>query len=203
VQTPKSLSRAPLSADVLLLNSEELSTERDALVQVYRCVFTLPPYDESETDAQQFGQSLAKFAQYTGFRCVVARDRTTAGIVGLALGWTSAPGRWWRDILEKDLDRQTAQEWLSDCFEFAELAVIPDFQGRGIGGRLHDCLLADLPHRTSILTTLQEESAALRLYRRRGWVVLRSGYFYSDSTRPSVLMGNDLRQRHTMVPSAA
>lgn len=84
--------------------------------------------------------------------------------------------------------------WLTDCFEFAEIAVDPKAQGQGIGGRLHDCLLADLSHRTAILSTSQEGTAALRLFRKRGWKTPRSDDVYPDGGRPCLLMGYVIKE---------
>jgi GNAT superfamily N-acetyltransferase len=140
---------------------------------VYRAAFALPPHDETEDDVLRFRDQIFRHALRTGFRCVVARDNHTASIVGFAYGYESAPGQWWHDIVAAALGPQTAEEWLTDCFEFVEVAVTPSAQGRGIGGQLHDQLLTGLQHRTAILSTLQEETSALRLYCKRGWVALR------------------------------
>jgi GNAT superfamily N-acetyltransferase len=58
------------------------------------------------------------------------------------------------------------------AIELAELAVLRDHRGRGVGGALHDALLAGLPHRGALLSTHREETAARRLYLGRGWRVL-------------------------------
>ena len=82
--------------------------------------------------------------------------------------------------------------WLEGAFELAELAVRPPLQGRGIGGRLHDHLLADRPHRTAVLSTLQEETRALHLYRSRGWRTLLEHFSFSGVGRVYRIMGLDL-----------
>lgn len=54
--------------------------------------------------------------------------------------------------------------------EFVELAVLPSHQGRGIGGQLHDTLLAGLPHQRALLATADDATtAAVHLYTKRGW----------------------------------
>ena len=63
-------------------------------------------------------------------------------------------------------------QYLSDYFEFAELAVLPEWQRQGLGGRLHDTLLAGLRQHSACLATADLETNARRLYRSRGWVTL-------------------------------
>jgi len=84
--------------------------------------------------------------------------------------------------------------WLMDCFAFAELAVIPSARGQGLGGQLHDALLRGLPYRTAMLSTLSAETPALRLYRRRGWVMLLDDFVFPGGTHPYAVMGLDLEK---------
>jgi ribosomal protein S18 acetylase RimI-like enzyme len=84
------------------------------------------------------------------------------------------------------------KRWLSDYFEFVELAVHPDVQGQGTGGQLHDRLLAGLPHATAALSTRQAETRALALYRRRGWVTLLENFHFPGNLDRWLIMGKDL-----------
>lgn len=63
---------------------------------------------------------------------------------------------------------------MSNCFEFVELAVDTSFKRRGFGSTLHDFLLENVDHHTSILTTGTENSSAVNLYRKKGWKVIKS-----------------------------
>ncbi len=55
-------------------------------------------------------------------------------------------------------------------FEFVELAALLDVRGQGVGGRLHDALLTDLPHHRALLGAEDDPSTpAVRLYTKRGW----------------------------------
>lgn len=68
---------------------------------------------------------------------------------------------------------QGVDEWVGGHFEFVELAVMPDARGCGIGRRLHDALLADLPHERALLSTsARSDDPAVRLYSSNGWVTL-------------------------------
>jgi ribosomal protein S18 acetylase RimI-like enzyme len=179
--------------EVVPLGAAELSAHKHALLNVYAAAFAAPPYNEGQIELSRFAEALPRHAQREGFRCFIAREATTGQIVGFAYGYASQPGQWWHDTIAQALSREQAQEWLSDGFEFIELAVTPVFQGYGIGGRLHDALVADLPYRTALLSTYQGDTNAMQLYRKRGWVVLLEDFVYpSDdptSDKPFVIMG--------------
>jgi hypothetical protein len=44
----------------------------------------------------------------------------------------------------------------------------------------------------AVLSTLQADTAAMRLYRRKGWQVLVSDFYFPGSTRPSAILGLNL-----------
>ncbi|HEY1369417.1 MAG TPA: GNAT family N-acetyltransferase [Gaiellaceae bacterium] len=102
-----------------------------------------------------------------GFRMLgaFADDR----LAGFAYGYHGAPGQWWYERVAAALDRNGRTRWLGDgYFELVELAVDPEFQRRGIGGRLHDTLLE--PERgPALLSTQVDNGPARRLYFGRGW----------------------------------
>jgi GNAT superfamily N-acetyltransferase len=113
-------------------------------------------------------------------------------LVGFAYGYACIPERWWHQQVRPGLPEQIAETWLKDSFNFVEIAVDPHFQGQGIGGRLHDGLLAGLPYARAVLSTLQAETTAHHLYRQRGWVVLREDFFFSGVDRRYQIMGLEL-----------
>ena len=141
----------------------------------------------------QFAETLPSHAKRKGFRCVVARETTTGQIIGFAYGYACQPGQWWHDTVANAMGKERAAEWLSDCFEFVELAVMPIMQGYGIGGRLHDALMAGVLYRTAMLSTYQGDTSAMQLYRKRGWTPLIEDFVYpsDDPTgdKPFVIMG--------------
>jgi len=158
------------------------------VVDVYREAFGESPYFEGETEVSRFADEvLPRHAVREGFRCVVARDG--GGVVGFAYGYTSAAGQWWHDWVASLLDAAAVDEWMADAFELVELAVRPAVQGTGIGGRLHDAVLMGLAHRTALLSTVDDDTPARRLYRRRGWVPLRAGLRPSPAGPPVLFMG--------------
>ncbi len=102
-----------------------------------------------------------------GFRLVTSS--TSERLVGFGWGYTGQPGQFWSDFVVEQLGAAVA-DWVGGHFEFVELAVLPDWRGCGVGGRLHDALLAGLPHRQALLGTEDDPSSpAVRLYTSRGW----------------------------------
>jgi len=171
----------------------DLPARVDELAAVYAEAFSHPPYSKDRlASAIQIRETLGQQRERPGFRLRAAVDG--GRIVGLAYGYSSVPGQWWHDLVAGGLGHEETRRWLSDCFELVELAVLPSFQGRRLGSRLHDSLLAGVSHRTAALSTRQEETRARRLYRRRGWVDLLRDFNFQAQSPPYVIMGLDLKR---------
>jgi ribosomal protein S18 acetylase RimI-like enzyme len=139
------------------------------LVEVYSAAFGEPPYNEPPAAGERFADSLRVHSRRRGFAMRVAED-SGGEVVGFAYGYRAAPGQWWHDRVAGSLDPRAAARWLTGAFELVELAVRPDDQRRGLGGALHDALIDSAPdHSTAVLSTLDADTPARRLYRRRGW----------------------------------
>jgi ribosomal protein S18 acetylase RimI-like enzyme len=181
-----------IPAEILFLTAEEARGAVRALQDVYVATFTRPPYNETASEAGRFAAMLGQHAGREGFCCYVARQENSGRIVGMAYGYTCRPGQWWRDQVARCLTADAAARWLDDAFELAELAVVPSAQGEGLGSRLHDALLTSLDQRTAVLSTLQAETVAMQLYRKRGWLALCSSFTFPNSSRRYVIMGRRL-----------
>lgn len=175
--------------EILSLKPADVSRLVDDLVDVYRQAFRGPPYSKGENIVRQFQSTLPRHTERDGFRCVAAARAGRREFLGFGYGYTSRSGQWWHDQVMRKLDTETAGKWLGNAFEIVELAVRPALQGRGIGGCLHDALLEGLEQRTAVLSTLDADTRGFRLYRSRGWVVLRSGFYFSGVTAPYLIMG--------------
>lgn len=168
------------------------ATLRDAVVRVYERAWRDMPFPFAPTQARDFSKSFERHVLREDFRLRIARDEDGAAL-GFAYGYTSRRGiGWWRDAIEDAMDAATARRWLDDCFEFVELAVVPEARGLGIGGRLHDALLENLSHRTAILSTQHANDVALALYRGRGWDIVIDGFRFAHRHDAYVIMGLDL-----------
>ena len=163
----------------------------EQVLRVYAAAMMPAPYSKSLADIQMFAGIFERHREREGFRMIVAwRDRD---IVGYTYGYTSVPGGWWRDQVADALGAVEAQRWLGDAFEFAELAVTPAFQRQGIGSALHDALLDGIGCRTSVLSTLKEDTSGSRLYARKGWHTLLPEFWFTGTALPYRVMGIQLR----------
>lgn len=168
---------------------EKALQSQSAVLSVYREAFAGPPYFETEQAVQRFAASWPTKVACPGFRFVGAFD-PHAGMVGMALGWKADSNGKWAELVRTALGEE-AEAWLADCFQFAELAVKPDARGLGLGQILTAALFRAVTERTALLLTLDEKTAARKLYDRDGWQVLAPSIPRGD--RNFLLMGKRLR----------
>jgi ribosomal protein S18 acetylase RimI-like enzyme len=115
--------------------------------------------------------------QREAYRLVVAFDVDRP--VGFCWGYVGQRGQFWPDRVLDHLGK-IAEHWAGNHVEFVELAVSRAARRRGVGGRLHDALVAALPNRHALLgTSSNPDDPAVRLYRSRGWA--RLGLLESDA----------------------
>jgi GNAT superfamily N-acetyltransferase len=184
-----------VAVEIVQLSARELLAVQSRIVGIYAAAFAEPPYLRGEGEARQFGDTLGRHAQRRDFRSFVALDRADGRLLGFVYGYTSEAGQWWHDIVAGAMTREQVGRWLTDAYEFVELAVLPEEQKHGFGGRLHDAVLEGLPHRVSVLSTLQTETDALHLYYKRGWVDLVQNLVFPAGGQPYRIMGIDLAAR--------
>jgi len=180
-------------ATIELLEPAAALAIRPEVVRVYRAAFAAPPYGKTAAAAERFAGTFGRHAARAGFRLAAAR--AGSHLAGFGYGYGSGPGQWWRDTVAAALGPALVARWLDGAFELVELAVLPADQGRGLGAALHDGLLAGLPQRTAVLSTIAVETAGLRLYRQRGWQVLHPGLRFPGVAEPYMIMGLDLAGR--------
>jgi len=127
------------------------------------------PRDSSRV--RSFADTIRRHTGYGGFRAFGALN-VRGRLVGFSYGYSSQPGLWWREQISEPLTPDERDFWLRDAFEFAELHVHPTAQGRGLGSRLHDALIAAHPHATALLSVMHRSAVARHLYASRGWETL-------------------------------
>jgi len=186
-----------MAIQLRFLSAQQLEdkTLQRQLGEVYQAAFNIKKKREG---AEKLIEMLEMHQPREGLRCVIAQDDVDQRIVGFAYGYTSRPGYWWFDTVSRSLSRHAIEIWFKDAFEIVELAVHPEWQGQGIGGRVHDALLDDLPpdtYSTALLSTDTGETNAMHLYRKRGWVPLLEDFLFPGAPRPMVIMGLDLEAR--------
>jgi ribosomal protein S18 acetylase RimI-like enzyme len=123
-------------------------------------------------------------------------------VVGFTYGFHGVPGQWWHDMVAGALAVMPAPYgsdappgWLADSFEVAELHVLPQYQGAGIGRALLLRLVSGRRESTAVLSTQDAETRARRLYRDLGFTDLLTGFRFSGGEPPYAVMGARLPLR--------
>jgi GNAT superfamily N-acetyltransferase len=164
----------------------------------YLAAFARAPYRETEADREAFVDRVRRYSGRDGFRLVLARSGDAA--VGVGLGVVAHAGDWWRDRVAEECRPEDVDRWLGDaCLEFVHLAVRPEHEGAGIGGAIHDAVLAGAPAPTAVLTVDRRAERARRLYDSRGWEVLQEGVTVGEG-EDLVLMGRLLQSQSKSNP---
>ena len=114
-----------------------------------------------------------KRAKYPGHEGHLAVEQGT--VIGYIYGYTSLKGQYYHDLLARHLLPET--DWIRDAMELVELGVAPEHRGKGIAGKLMDTLLEGRREEKALLTVRKENTGAIRLYERKGWVVVKKGFF--------------------------
>jgi GNAT superfamily N-acetyltransferase len=136
-----------------------------------------------------FAGTISRHAVYGGFRAFGAFNPDRR-LVGFSYGYTSVPGRWWRETVARPLTIEQRDYWLTDAFELAELHVHPSAQGFKVGSQLHDLLLERLAHQTALLSVMYRSQRARQLYFSRGWQTLVDELrFPTEPRTPFSLLG--------------
>jgi len=143
---------------------------------------------------------MAGHAGNPGFRALAVTDDGTGETVGFGYGFHGAAGQWWHDTVSRALAArsgdQVAAAWLGDSFEVAELHVVPDHQGHGVGAGVLLRLTAGRAERTALLSTRDADTPARRLYRGTGFTDLLTAFrFFPGGDPPYAVMGAELPLR--------
>lgn len=184
-----------MTVTLTALDPAQIAALHPRIVEIYDAAFTRPPYNKPAEEIRAFADALLSQTSREGYRFVAAFDDDDRQMAGFAYGYATAAGRWWLEHVNPAMPEETARAWLDGSYSFVELAVDPSCQGKGVGGLLHEALLDGLPYERAVLSTLQAETVASRLYRSRGWVVLLEDFFFPGIPRRYQIMGLDLAHR--------
>jgi ribosomal protein S18 acetylase RimI-like enzyme len=144
------------------------------------------------TPTERFDEILPRHTGRTGFRFLAART-DDGSLAGFAYGYEGGSGEWWHDRVAAAMTAEQRKAWLAPGhFEFVELQVAPELEGRGIGCRLHDALLARAAGPTAVLSTQRSNERALGFYGRRGWETVIEEIDFGEGYSPFVVLGKRL-----------
>ncbi|MFG3494539.1 GNAT family N-acetyltransferase [Streptomyces sp. NPDC047928] len=113
----------------------------------------------------------------------------TGRLVGFVYGMPNDRTHWWSTVVQPYLVRGGHDSWLDDSFVITELHVHPDHQGRGIGRELITTITDTADEPRSILSAIDTESPARKLYRKLGYVDLARQVHFPSASRPYAVMG--------------
>jgi ribosomal protein S18 acetylase RimI-like enzyme len=151
---------------------------------------------------------MERHAGYSAFRAIAAVSGPWDGqagadepgsLIGFAYGFHGEGGQWWHDLVSqavaRAMGRQAAEDWLADSFEIAEVHVLPAHQGQGTGLAMMRRLTAGRPERAAVLSTMDADTRARRLYRGLGFSDLLAGFAFAGTDEPYAIMGAPLPLR--------
>ncbi|MDN3294180.1 GNAT family N-acetyltransferase [Streptomyces ficellus] len=121
---------------------------------------------------------------------------TPAGrLVGFVYGMPNDRAHWWSTVVEPYLRGTGNDDWLDDSFVITELHVHPEYQGRGIGRELITRITDPVEQPRSILSAIDVESPARKLYRSLGYQDLARQVHFPSAMKPYAVMGAPLPLR--------
>ncbi|MFD4989393.1 GNAT family N-acetyltransferase [Streptomyces sp. NPDC058374] len=116
----------------------------------------------------------------------------TGRLAGFVYGMPNNRGHWWSTVVESHLRAQGNDDWLDGSFVITELHVHPTYQGRGAGRGLITALTDTCGLPRSILSAIDTDSPARRLYRSLGYTDLARQVLFPSAPRPYAVMGAPL-----------
>lgn len=180
------------------LSATEFAAHLDTLTGIYAAAMNQPALQLAGRRSV-----MERHACYAGLRVVAALTppgRHGGAIAGFAYGFHGARGQWWHDLVRDTIATKrgpdVADEWLADSFEIAEVHVRPEYQGRGTGRAMMLRLTAGQPEPTAVLSTMDADTRAHRLYRWLGFADLLGGFAFPGADMPYVIMAAKLPLRH-------
>lgn len=108
-----------------------------------------------------------RHAAREGFRLTVAFDDDS--LVGFSWGYVGERGQYFSHLVSRALPVDVVDTWVGGHFELVELAVDPDYRGRGLGRLLHDQVLDGIRQPCLLSTTDDPDDPAVQLYLQSGW----------------------------------
>jgi Acetyltransferases len=128
--------------------------------------------------------------RHAGYPGVIALGAVRGpDLIGFGYGMPNDRSHWWSTVIQPYLEATGADHWLDGSFAVTELHVRPASQGRGLGRALITelCRRSMLPR--TILSAVDAETPARRLYRSLGYMDLARQVMFPNTDRPYAVMG--------------
>jgi GNAT superfamily N-acetyltransferase len=149
-----------------LLDGARAAAQADDVQALHAEVYAGPPSARLEDDAR-FADRFLVWRRQPGF--ALAQARHGDFLVGYAAGMPLRPSTsWWRELTAPAPEDLTA-EHPGRTFALTELLVRGSWRRQGIGGELHDLILAGRSEERATLTVLPAAAAAQAAFRSWGW----------------------------------
>jgi ribosomal protein S18 acetylase RimI-like enzyme len=149
-----------------LLDGAQAAAHADDLQGLRAEVYADPPYGQAE-DAARFADRFRVWRRQPGF--ALAQAWHGGFLVGYAAGLPLRPSTsWWRELTAPAPENLTT-EHPGRTFALTELLVRGSWRRQGIGGELHDLILAGRREERATLTVLPAATAAQAAFRAWGW----------------------------------
>jgi GNAT superfamily N-acetyltransferase len=147
-------------------------------------------------DGRESAGSTTPGGQVAGGQATESAEGARPLLVGFAYGFHGSGGQWWHDVVRRAatsaLGARAADNWLGDSLEIAEVHVLAGHQGRGTGLAMMQRLTAGRPERSAVLSTMDANTRARRLYHGLGFTDLLTGFEFPGTDLPYAIMGAPL-----------
>lgn len=163
---------------VVIRRPADLDPYVDAIVAIYDRAFREPPYNHTGAAADGFREALAAHRTYPDFEAMLLLEGDR--LLGFVYGHTNRPEHWWYRQIAPSLRPRIRADVFDDAWVVVELAVDPGARRRGYGRRLLEASMRRKPNRWVVLSTMDADSPAVRLYDDEGFRPLLSGFVFTE-----------------------
>ncbi|MDJ0343299.1 GNAT family N-acetyltransferase [Streptomyces sp. H10-C2] len=139
-------------------------------------------------------QIVLRHLAYPGARALGATT-DDGRLVGFVYGMPNDRAHWWSTVVQPYMRHRGTEDWLDGSFVITELHVLPAYQGQHIGRELITTITDTAAEPRSILSAIDVESPARRLYRALGYEDLARPVHFPSATSPYAVMGAPLPLR--------